>query len=75
LEKFVNSVADGSSNTNVRGIYVDSEFEYPVVQQPASQAGFVSTEQDVVTEFAMARKYGVTASWLITSWPVDHFSN
>ncbi len=59
LQKFVESVADGNSSI-VRGIFVENVLEYPVVQQPATQPGFVSTAQDVVTEFSMARKYGVT---------------
>ena len=54
LQKFVESVADGNSST-VRGIFVENVLEYPVVQQPATQPGFVSTAQDVVTEFSMAR--------------------
>ena len=58
LQEFVKSVVDGESDA-VRGIYVENVFEYPVVKQPANQPGFVSTQQDVVTKFAMADKYGV----------------
>ncbi len=57
LQKFVSSVEDGESET-VRGIFVEDGFEYPVVQQPPNQPAFVSTQEDVVTEFAMADKYG-----------------
>ena len=44
----------------IRGIYSENEFAFPVVQQPSGNPGFVSTTKDVVTEFSMARKYGVT---------------
>ena len=59
LQKFTEAVFNGQSDT-IRGIYADNLMEYPVVQQPSGQAGYVSEQQDVVTEFAMARKYGVT---------------
>ena len=36
--------------------------EYPVIQQPAGQAGYVSQQTNVVTEFSMPKKYGVTGS-------------
>ncbi len=56
---FVNSVFNGTDN-DIRGIYSENEFAFPVVKQPAGNAGFVSTVDGVVTEFAMAKKYGVT---------------
>ena len=56
---FVNSVINGADN-DIRGIYSENEFAFPVVKQPAGNAGFVSTVEGVVTEFAMAKKYGVT---------------
>ncbi|MDK2981851.1 MAG: hypothetical protein PWQ55_2198 [Chloroflexota bacterium] len=59
LEKFVEEVFNGQAGT-IRGIYAEGVMEYPVVQQPSGQAGFVSEQQNVVTEFAMARDYGVT---------------
>lgn len=59
LQKFAESIANGDSST-VRGIFVEDVLEYPVIQQPANQPGFVSTDQGVVTEFSMAKKYGVT---------------
>ncbi len=59
LQKFVESVSDGQAGV-VRGIYAENSMEFPVVQQPSGQPGFVSSQQDVVTEFAMARQYGVT---------------
>ena len=59
LQKFAEEVFNGQANT-IRGIYAENLMEYPVVQQPSGQAAYVSGQQDVVTEFAMARKYGVT---------------
>jgi len=56
---FVNSVINGEVN-DIRGIYSENEFAFPVVKQPAGNAGYVSTIEDVVTEFSMAKKYGVT---------------
>ena len=59
LQKFVEKVTDGQAGA-IRGIYADNIMEFPVVQQPSNQPGYVSEQQDVVTEFAMAKKYGVT---------------
>ena len=59
LEKFVNKVANGETE-EIRGIFSENIFELPVVQQPSGQPGFVSTIQNVVTEFEMPKKYGVT---------------
>lgn len=56
---FVSSVVNGKGN-EIRGIYSESEFAFPVVKQPAGNAGYVSTLEGVVTEFSMAKKYGVT---------------
>lgn len=56
---FAQSLVDGNSGV-IRGLYVEEKFAYPVIQQPSGNAGFVSTASEVVTDFAMARKYGVT---------------
>jgi hypothetical protein len=56
---FVNSIIDGKTSA-IRGIYTENEFAFPVVQQPSGNPGFVSTTKNVVTEFGMARGYGVT---------------
>lgn len=39
-------------------VYDSGVFNYPVVQQPAGQPGFVSSDKDSVTEFRMASNYG-----------------
>jgi len=59
VNDFVQSLIDGNSNT-IRGLYVDNKFAFPVVQQPSGNAGFVATTENVITDFAMPRKYGVT---------------
>jgi len=56
---FVNLVINGEVN-DIRGIYSENGFAFPVVKQPAGNAGYVSTIEGVVTEFSMAKKYGVT---------------
>jgi len=48
------------TNENVlKGIYLEDAFALRIVQQPIGQAGFVSTIQGVVTQFAPASDYGV----------------
>jgi hypothetical protein len=59
VNDFVQSLVDGNANT-IRGLYVDNKFAFPVVQQPSGKAGFVSTTEDVITDFGMPKKYGVT---------------
>lgn len=59
FDDFVNSVINGADN-EIRGIYSEKEFAFPVVKQPSGNAGYVSTVDGVVTEFSMAKKYGVT---------------
>ena len=59
VKEFADLVIDGNSNL-IKGVYVEDEFAFPVVQQPSGQAAFVSTIDSVVTDFAMPRKYGVT---------------
>ena len=59
IKDFVSLIVNGESD-NIRGIYSEQEFAYPVVQQPSGKPGFVSTVESVVTEFSMAKKYGVT---------------
>jgi hypothetical protein len=59
LTDFVGLVVDGKSDS-IRGVYSENEFAYPVVQQPSGNPGYVSPRNDVVTEFTLAKKYGVT---------------
>ncbi len=52
------ATVDNSNPNQVTGIYVQDLLAFPVLQQPAGQSGFVSTEADTVTQFAAASKYG-----------------
>ena len=55
---FKDSLIDGNAGI-VRGIFVEDNFAMKVVQQPSGQASFVSTIDNVITEFSMPKKYGV----------------
>jgi len=57
FNEFVNSVMDGEAGI-IRGIFVEDEFGLYVTQQPANNPAFVSTEENIVTEFSMPKKYG-----------------
>jgi len=58
-QNFLEQVVDGAAGV-IRGVYVEEKFALPVVQQPAGQAGFVSTTDGVATQFGMPSSYGVT---------------
>jgi hypothetical protein len=57
LTDFIDSVKNGDA-TVIRGIYADDLFALPVVQQPGSNAGFVSRQDNTVTQFSMAAQFG-----------------
>jgi len=57
LKSFIDTVKNGSGGT-VTGLYVESEFSFPVIQQPTSQPAYVSPYANQVTQFAMASSYG-----------------
>jgi hypothetical protein len=52
LMQFVQTVESGQGQ--VTGVYSANIFSFPVVQQPADNPGFVSTEDNTVTQFGMA---------------------
>lgn len=48
-----------NDNVNVlSGVYVPNVLALPVVQQPASDSGYVSSRDDEATQFATASQYG-----------------
>jgi hypothetical protein len=57
LLEFRTTLEYGSRNRIV-GIYAPGNFALPVVQQPSSNPGFVSTEPEVLTQFGLASEYG-----------------
>lgn len=59
LREFIPSIQNGRASQLV-GVYADDAFALRIVQQPASNPGFVSSEPEVVTEFSMAANYGTT---------------
>lgn len=59
IMEFAETVIDGASG-EVKGIFVQYEFAFPVVQQPVGQYAFVASDDDVVTNFALPQRYGVT---------------
>jgi hypothetical protein len=59
ITDFVSSIVNGDGEI-VRGIYSENKLAYPVVQQPSGKPGYVSIGEGLVTEFSMAKKYGVT---------------
>ena len=54
---FSKSVQDGQKDI-LRGVYADKVLAFPIVQQPAGNAGFVSNYDGKVTQFAMASQFG-----------------
>ena len=57
LEDFTASL-NPAQDGQITGLYVENKLAYPVVQQPAEDAGFVSSLPDTLTEFALARQFG-----------------
>jgi len=52
------AAASAAATPLVSKISAAGAFSFPVVQQPAGQPGFVSSEEGKVTEFGLAAKYG-----------------
>lgn len=57
LNNFVTNVRNGWSGV-LRGVYVEGKLALRIVQQPAENPGYVSSADEVVTQFGMARNYG-----------------
>ena len=58
IQEFAEKLQNGESE-KIRGIYAEDQFELYVVGQPSNKPGFVSSIEDVVTDFQMTKKYGV----------------
>jgi hypothetical protein len=54
---FSTSVQNGDASV-LRGVYVPDVMALPIVQQPAGNAAYVSTDDSRVTQFKMASQYG-----------------
>jgi hypothetical protein len=59
LYDFITSMQNGESQTLV-GVYVGGVMALPVIQQPAAQPAYVSSDNNVLTQFSMASQYGTT---------------
>lgn len=57
LTTFIPAIKNGNAKQLV-GVFIDRTFAFRIVQQPASNAGFVSSEPEVVTQFSLASQYG-----------------
>lgn len=55
FDRFVQSVANGNSNERV-GVFVEDQFQYPIVQQPANDPAWVTSNFGEVTEFRIVRQ-------------------
>lgn len=72
LSNFIASIKNGNAQSLV-GVYVTGIMALPIVQQPASQASFVSTENNTVTQFNMASQYGTIGLLAHNYLAGDHF--
>ena len=57
LNTFASNLENGNANT-LRGAYAENVFAIPVVQQPSSSAGYVSTKPNSLTQFSLASQFG-----------------
>jgi hypothetical protein len=57
FSEFSNSVQNGRADL-ARGVYVPNHFALPITQQPYGSPGYVSSENDTLTQFRMANQYG-----------------
>jgi hypothetical protein len=57
FQEFSASVQNGDANV-LRGVYVPDVLATPVVQQPADNAGYVSSTDGVLTQFRLPSQFG-----------------
>ena len=57
FRNFIDDVFTGQANV-ITGLFVDENFAMDVLQQPANNPGYISSYENTVTEFRMARDYG-----------------
>ncbi len=73
LAEFIPTVQNGNASQIV-GLYIKNALALRVVQQPASNPGFVSEEPDAVTQFAMASRFGTIGLLAHNTAAGQHFS-
>jgi hypothetical protein len=59
LSVFINQVKNGQAD-QLRGIYIPDLLADPVVQQPSGRNDFVSSSQNILTQFDLAAQFGST---------------
>lgn len=59
LDTFTDALANGDAHA-LRGVYVPGLLADAVVQQPAGDPGFVSSDRDLLTQFQQASQLGST---------------
>ncbi len=57
LSSFIFSIYN-SNKYSIRGLYIENVLQLPVIQQPASNPGYVSTAANTITQFGIATNYG-----------------
>jgi hypothetical protein len=55
--EFSKAVQNNTANV-LRGVYVQDVLALPIVQQPAGNAGYVSSKDGEITQFGMASQFG-----------------
>lgn len=56
FDQFVQGIANGNGNQPV-GVYVEGQFQYPIVQQPSNDPAWVTSNFGEVTEFRIVRQH------------------
>lgn len=57
LSSFIKSIKNGDANT-LSGVYVRNKFAFQIIQQPMGWPAFVSEENQIVTQFSIAKEVG-----------------
>ncbi len=71
---FITSVVDGNASS-IRGVYVPGVLAFPVLQQPANDAGAVGRQDDEVTQFRAAAANNVIGLLAHNTLAGAHFSD
>jgi hypothetical protein len=74
LQDFVKTVTNGHAG-EVVGIYVPGVLALPVGQQPQGNAGFVTREKEMATQFDLASRYGTVGILAHNDLAGAEFSN
>jgi hypothetical protein len=54
----IQSAKESASSNQLASIKIENVFDLPVVQQPSSNPGYVSTRNNTLTQFGLASSYG-----------------